>query len=94
LIGAVSSGTGIYAIQSGQNYTLEVASKTKPLYVEGAVAPQAPAGAHNWFSLTGHRLGTPLWELIVALPTGLSPDSYWNVGVQIGGTTRILAIRA
>ena len=92
LIGRVTSATGIYVVSKGRTYTVEVASKTKPLYLEGTVAPKLPSGAHNFFSPTGHHHGTPLWELSVVLPTGLPKRSYWNIGVQIGSAIHIVSI--
>jgi hypothetical protein len=93
LIGPIVSATGVYVAQSGQNYTLQVASRIRPLYVEGAVAPQLPKGAHNWFVRSGHHAGLPLWELTISLPTGLPATAYWNVGVQIGTTVRVISLR-
>ncbi|MDE3131765.1 MAG: Ig-like domain repeat protein, partial [Acidobacteriota bacterium] len=93
LIGRLSSALGIYAVNRGSTYTLQVASRIKPQYLEGAIAPQLPAGAHNWFSLTGHHHGVPLWELSIVLPSGLPANAYWNVGIQIGNRVRVVAIR-
>lgn len=91
--GGLDETKGIYLVKLGSTYTLRVVSRTKPLYVTAAVAPQPPAGIHDWFHRTGTRDGVPIWTLRVYLHTYLSEFPAWNLGIKIGDKTQVLKIR-
>jgi hypothetical protein len=84
---------GIYLVKLGNDYTLRVASRTKPLYIDAAVAPQPPAGTHDWFHRTGSTHGIPVWTLHLYLHHYLSRFSTWDLGIRIGNQTQIITIR-
>lgn len=84
---------GAYVVKPGHAYTLKVASRTKPLYVDAAVAPQALSGVHDWFKRAGTENHIPVWGLKVYLHTYLSGFTTWNLGVRIGAKTKILTIK-
>jgi hypothetical protein len=91
--GGKTASSGTYVLRLGATYTLLVASNAKPLYVDAAVAPQSPAGVHDWFTPAGSAHHFRLWKLAVNLPTGLDAFRYWSLGVKIDGRTQILTIR-
>jgi hypothetical protein len=84
---------GLYVVKLGNYYTLRVASRTKPRYVDAAVAPHPPAGTHDWFHRAGSIHGIPVWTLRVYLPSDLSLYPSWNIGIRIGNRTQIITIR-
>ena len=92
-LGGLRAPNGFYVVKLGSYYTLRVASRTKPLYVDAAVAPAPPAGTHDWFKRTGSSHGIPVWTLRVYLPSALSVFSAWDLGVRIGNRTQIITIR-
>ncbi len=92
-LGGLHKTDGIYIVKLGSTYTLRVASRTKPLYVTAAVAPQPPAGTHDWFHRTGSANGVPVWTLHLYLHTFLAEFPAWNLGIKIGDKTQVLTIR-
>jgi hypothetical protein len=92
-IGGLQAAKGIYLVKLGNAYTLRVASRIRPLYVTAAVAPQPPAGTHDWFHRTGTSQGLPVWTLRLYLHTYLSRFPAWNLGIKIGDKTQVLTIR-
>jgi hypothetical protein len=91
--GGLHATHGTYLVKLRNAYTLRVASRTKPLYVSAAVAPQPPVGTHNWFRRAGSTRGVPVWTLRLYLHAYLSGFPAWNLGIRIGNKTRVLTIR-
>lgn len=91
--GALHETHGVYRVTLGNDYTLRVVSRTKPLYVDAAVAPQHPANAFDWFHRAGSTHGIPVWTMRLYLHRYLSGFHTWNIGIRIGDHTQILTIR-
>lgn len=91
--GALHETHGVYHVTLGNDYTLRVVSRTKPLYVDAAVAPQRPVNAHDWFHRAGSTDGIPVWTMRLYLHRYLSGFRTWNIGIRIGKHTQILTIR-
>jgi hypothetical protein len=91
-LGGLQPTHGVYVVKLGDEYTLRVASRTKPLYVTAAVAPQPPAGVHDWFHRAGSKHGIPVWTLRLFLHTYLSRFPVWNLGIKIGDKTHVVTI--
>ena len=91
-LSGLRNSSGAYVVKLGATYTLKVASRTKPLYVDAAVAPQLPSGVHDWFKRAGAEHGIPVWSLRLYLHTYLSGFTTWNLGIRIGSRTQILKI--
>lgn len=92
-LGGLQPTHGIYVVKLGDTYTLSVTSRSKPLYVDAAVAPQPPAGTHDWFRRSGETHGIPIWRLRVYLPEALGAFAAWNIGIHVGGRLDVLTIR-
>jgi hypothetical protein len=91
--GALRPTHGVYPVKLGHEYTLRVASRTKPLYLSAAVAPRRPVERHDWFHRSGTRHGVSVWTLRIYLHRYLSVFPEWNLGIRIGSRTRIVTIK-
>jgi predicted outer membrane repeat protein len=91
LLGA-QAADGVYRVQPGATYTLEVLSKSRPVYLDAAVSPLPPNPAHEYFLAAGELDGVTLWKLEVRIEPGFNLYKRWSIGVRTGPTTHRLQL--
>jgi hypothetical protein len=79
---------GAYDVTLGRTYTLVVTAATRPTYYDAAVYPQRPTRRDKAFRAAGHHR----WALGVTM-SRMGGHTYWNLGVKVGGTKRVLKVR-
>ncbi|MDE3131105.1 MAG: PKD domain-containing protein [Acidobacteriota bacterium] len=84
---------GRYNVSAPGFYQLTLLSRTRPYYVDAAVAPHQPGGGGSWFYRDGSQAGEPRWEIHFALRQSLAIFQLWNVGIRIGGKLYVVPLR-
>jgi hypothetical protein len=92
-VAPVSTTNGRYDVHVSGEYKLTVVSKTRPAYVDAAVAPNQPSGGNTQLFPDGTVNGTPRWYIEFHITPDLSHFQDWNVGVQIGSTLYLVRLR-
>jgi len=89
LVGAVFAN-GAYTVHRGHTYLLQVHSVTRPAYYDATPFPGTPFQPDP---IAMHRAGHNLWSLPVTMEHRLHSHRYWNIGIKIGGSMRVLKLR-
>jgi hypothetical protein len=91
-VAPVTTTNGRYNVHVSGEYKLTVVSKTRPAYVDAAVAPNQPSGGNTQLFPDGTVNGTPRWYIEFHITPDLSHFQDWNVGVQVGGTLYLVRL--
>ncbi|MCW2540915.1 MAG: hypothetical protein JWN95_2640 [Frankiales bacterium] len=84
-----SSRNGVYTVRAGRSYSLRAATSTRPYYIDASPAPQRPRGLDVGFL----RAGQSRWTLGVNIDRAMLSRPLWNLGVLVGSTTHVIAVR-
>ena len=84
---------GKYDVSVGGTYTLTLASKSRPSYIDAAVDPLDPLGGMFGFSPDGMVNGIPRWTFSFYIAPQLGAFQTWNIGVQIAGKLYTVPLR-
>lgn len=91
-LSGVSSRNGVLQVKAGRTYTMVVVSKTRPQYVNSAVAPRQPQGHSTRFIRAGSVNGTPRWVRGVTFNAGMKRHPVWHIGAQTGSRLHTLKV--
>lgn len=91
-LGGAAYIDGSYQVRLGRSYSLLANAALTPAYAGAAAYPSRPASSGPRFQRVGEVLGTPTWAFSLPITTGFTKHPYWNVGVRVGNTIRIIRI--
>ncbi len=92
-VAPVTTTNGRYNVHLSGEYKLTVVSKTRPAYVDAAVAPNQPSGGNTQLFPDGTVNGIPRWYIEFHITPDLSHFQNWNVGVQVDATLYLVRLR-
>ncbi|MBW8801493.1 MAG: Ig-like domain repeat protein, partial [Streptomyces sp.] len=81
---------GAYTVHRRHTYLLEVHSVSRPAYYDATPYPGTPFQPDP---IAMHAAGHHLWSLPVTMQPRLHTHRFWNIGIKIGGSMRVLKLR-
>jgi PKD repeat protein len=84
---------GRYNVDAPGYYQLTMLSRSRPYYVDAAVAPNQPSGGGAWFYRDGSSGGEPQWEIHFEIKQSLDVFQLWNIGIRLGDKLYVVPLR-